>query len=90
VSTTKKTTPNIAAPQNEAERLELANQLFREFHARCFWHSPRELVITTDLIPFVVKGLRTHGGHRGFALAGILQPEQKSSSASDADGSACH
>ncbi len=65
--------PTTATPQNGDERLELANQLFREFHTRCFWHSPHDLVITEDLIPFVVKGLRTHGGHRGFMLAGKLQ-----------------
>ena len=61
-------------PRNAQERLELANQLYREFHTRCFWHSPRDLVITEDLLPFVVKGLRTHGGHRGFILAAKLQP----------------
>jgi hypothetical protein len=68
-------TPPIATPQNEHERVELANRLFREFRARCFWHSPRHLVITEELIPFVVKGLRTHGGRRGFMLAGKLQPQ---------------
>ena len=66
-------TPPTATPPNRDERVELANQFFREFHTRCFWHSPRDLVITEDLIPFVVKGLRTHGGHRGFMLAGKLQ-----------------
>lgn len=54
------------------ERLHLANRLYREFHTRCFWHSPRDLTITEDLIPFVVKGLRTYGGHRGFKLASKL------------------
>ena len=68
-------TPANANPQNLAERVELANQLFRQFHTRCFWHSPRDLVITEELIPFVVKGLRTHGGRRGFMLAGKLQPK---------------
>jgi hypothetical protein len=68
-------TPAIAPPQNDAGRLELANQLFREFRTRCFWHSPRNLVITEELIPFVVKGLRTHGGRRGFLLAEKLQPK---------------
>ncbi|HWY88790.1 MAG TPA: hypothetical protein VNX28_18910, partial [Gemmataceae bacterium] len=61
-------TPTIATPQNRNELVELANQLFREFHTRCFWHSPRDLVITEELIPFVAKGLRTHGGRRGFML----------------------
>jgi hypothetical protein len=63
----------ISTPRNLRERLELANLLYREFQNRCFWHSPRDLVITEDLIPFVVKGLRTYGGHRGFKLAGKLQ-----------------
>ena len=66
-------TPTIATLRTEHERIELANQLYREFRTRCFWHSPRDLVITEDLIPFVVKGLRTHGGHRGFKLAAKLQ-----------------
>jgi hypothetical protein len=63
----------VSTPRNLRERLELANLLYREFRNRCFWHSPPDLVITEDLIPFVMKGLRTHGGHRGFKLAGKLQ-----------------
>jgi hypothetical protein len=69
-------TPATAAPLSRQERLELANELYREFHTRCFWHSPRDLVITEDLIPFVAKGLRTHGGRRGFILSGKLQPKE--------------
>jgi hypothetical protein len=64
---------SIPTPCNLRERLELANRLYREFHTRCFWHSPLDLVITEDLIPFVVKGLRTYGGHQGFKLASKLQ-----------------
>lgn len=71
---TNKLSLAIPAPQNRHEQVELANQLFREFHTRCFWHSPRDLVITEELIPFVIKGLRTNGGRRGFMLAGKLQP----------------
>ena len=62
----------VSTPRNRAERLALANQLFRHYHARCFWHSPRDLEITEERIPFVVKGLRTHGGHQGFLLASKL------------------
>ena len=47
------------------ERVTLAAQLFKEYHTRCFWHSPRDLVITEELVPFVAKGLRKHGGRRG-------------------------
>lgn len=56
------------------ERLELANQLYREFHTRCFWHCPQTLEITEELIPFVVKGLRACGRRRGFILASRLLP----------------
>lgn len=63
----------VASPQCQNEAVGLANQLFREFHARCFWHSPRDLVITQELVPFVVKSLRKHGGRRGFMLAGDLE-----------------
>jgi hypothetical protein len=64
----------IPTPQTPAERLELTRDLFRRFHARCFWHSPRDLLISEDLIPFVAKGLRDNGGHLGFMLAAKLQP----------------
>jgi hypothetical protein len=63
-------------PLTREERLELANRLFREFHTRCFWHCPRDLVITEDLLPLVVKGLRQHGGRRGFILSGKLRQKR--------------
>ena len=65
--------PGVTAALSREERLQLANQLYREYHAQCFWHSPRDLVITEDLIPFVVQGLRKHGGRRGFMRSGQLQ-----------------
>lgn len=67
----------MSATLTPSERLELANQLYREFHTRCFWHAPRDLVITEDLIPFVVKGLRTYGGRRGFILSGKLRNSER-------------
>jgi hypothetical protein len=69
------------------ERLELANRLYREYHARCFWHCPRDLVITEDLIPIVVKGLRKHGGRRGFVLSAQLQQRDARRQTSSAEGS---
>jgi hypothetical protein len=62
-------TSTIPTPYTLPERLKLANQLYREYHTRCFWHCLRELEITEKLIPFVVKGLRANGGRRGFILA---------------------
>lgn len=64
-------------PLDKQSQVDLANLLFREFRIRCFWHSPPDLVITEDMIPFVVKGLRTHGGHRGFMLAAKLEAEEQ-------------
>lgn len=55
-----------------ADRLHLANELYREYHTRCFWHCPPDLQITADMIPFVVKGLRAYGGRRGFIQAARL------------------
>lgn len=72
------TTPTLQNPQHRHERIEQANQLYREFHTRCFWHCPRDLVITEELIPFVVKGLRTYGGRAGFMLAGKLRRQPAS------------
>jgi hypothetical protein len=57
------------------ERLDLAGRLFREFYATCFWHCPRDLEITEELVAFVAKGLRTYGGRRGFLLAAKLRPD---------------
>jgi hypothetical protein len=53
-------------------RLELANRLFREHYARCFWHCRPDLRITEETIPLVVKGLREHGGRRGLLAAAQL------------------
>jgi hypothetical protein len=82
-------TPSISAPQDLHERMELANRLFREFHTRCFWHSPRDLVITEELIPFVMKGLRKHGGRRGFLLAGKLQSQGTTTAAPGQESLEC-
>ncbi len=65
------------------DKIELANCLFREFHARCFWHCPRDLVITEELLPLVIKGLRTHGGRRGFILSAQLRSSEPCSSQKD-------
>lgn len=58
------------------DRLEQANRLYREFYIQCFWHCPRDLIITEELLPFVVKGLKTYGGRRGFLLAAQLREDR--------------
>jgi hypothetical protein len=66
-------TPTVPASLTPEGRLKLANRLYREFHVLCFWHCPPDLIITEDLMPLVVKGLRQHGGRRGFILSGKLR-----------------
>jgi hypothetical protein len=63
----------IATPESVFDRLKLARELFSKFHGRCFWHSPRDLKITEDLVPFVVKGLCDNGGRPGFMWAAKLE-----------------
>src|SRR5438552_17775809 len=64
-----------AAPSTLEERLELANRLYHEYLTRCFWHCPRDLVVTEALLPLVANGLRKHGGRCGFLFAAILEPQ---------------
>jgi hypothetical protein len=64
-----------AQTQTERERrLELARQAFRDFYAQCFWSADPALVVEEQHIPFVVRGLRLHGGHKGYRLAAQLWP----------------
>lgn len=59
--------------QSERERrLELARRAFKDFYAQCFWSSDPNLVVKEKDIPFIVRNLRLHGGHKGFHLAAQL------------------
>lgn len=65
-------------PAGEAEaaeaqrRLELARRAFKEFYAQCFWSYRPDAEITEDKIPFVIRGLREHGGLAGYRVAAQL------------------
>lgn len=65
----------ISVPRSREERLDLARDLYGRFHARCFWQSPRDLEVTEDHIPFIIKGLRKYGGRDGFLLADSLRSD---------------
>ena len=60
----------IAARQQY--RLELAQKAYREFFVQCFWSYRDDAEITEDKIPFVIRGLREHGGLRGYRIAAEL------------------
>ncbi len=53
-------------------RLELARKAFLDFHALCFWSYREDAEITEEKIPFVIRGLREHGGLRGYRVAAEL------------------
>lgn len=53
-------------------KVEQARRLFREYYAICFWHLKPDLVVTEELIPLIVRGLRKHGGQRGMRAAAKL------------------
>jgi hypothetical protein len=71
VKTTKQ-----SLPAGDAEvcqrRLELARKAFKEFSAPCFWSAPADWEITEADIPLVIRGLRRHGGHKGYRIAAEL------------------
>jgi len=63
-------------PENDAEarqrRLELARRAFKEFSAQCFWSAPADMQITEQDVRFIIRGLRLHGGHKGYRIAAEL------------------
>ena len=67
---------NQPLPTGDAEarrrRLELARQAFKDFYAQCFWSYRPDAEITEDKIPFVIRGLREHGGLAGYRIAADL------------------
>ena len=64
----------LSAVDTEARRrrIELARRAFRDFHAQCFWSYREDAEITEAKIPFVIRGLREHGGLAGYRIAAEL------------------
>jgi hypothetical protein len=60
------------ATDAQRRRLELARKAFREFSAQCFWSAPADLEVTEADIPFIIRGLRLHGGHKGYKIVDEL------------------
>jgi hypothetical protein len=61
----------LAAWCQRETRISRANY-FREFYAQCFWSYREDAEITEDKIPFVIRGLREHGGLAGYQVAAEL------------------
>lgn len=60
------------------DRVALAQHLFEQYYAQCFWHMPPGLRVGPANIPTIAKGLRTYGGHSGFLAAASLCRSAKS------------
>lgn len=58
-------------------RIELAQALFKQYYASCFWHWKPDLVITEAVIPAVVKELCAHGGRSAMLAAAKLQDTEE-------------
>ena len=52
--------------------VDLAQQLYKQYYASCFWHMKPDLQITERLVPIVIKGLQENGGREGFLAAARL------------------
>lgn len=55
-------------------RIREARRAFARFHARCFWSSPADYVVTPGDIPWVAKQLILYGGHEGWRIGKRLCP----------------
>ena len=61
-----------SAQARDMVRVREARRAFHKFHTQCFWHLRPDLAVTLDDVPDVVRGLRQHGGQKGFLAAARL------------------
>jgi hypothetical protein len=52
--------------------MALAQRLFEEHYAQCFWYLRRDLKVTPENLELIARGLRNHGGRELCRLAGQL------------------
>ena len=61
-----------SAEPRDSVRLREARRAFRDYHAQCFWYLRPDMKVTLGDVPEIVRGLRRHGGRKGFLLAARL------------------
>lgn len=59
-------TPNTPTKD---QRLELAQNAFRDYSTQCFWFMDEKMIVTEETLPQIIEGLKLHGGHKGWKLA---------------------
>jgi hypothetical protein len=50
-----------------------AQQIFSQYHAKCFWHLRKDLKVTLENLSIIQNGLRKYGGLEGLRLAAELE-----------------
>ena len=64
-----------AKEQRELVMLGRAQQIFVQYHSRCFWHLRSDLKITAENVDVILAGLRKYGGLDGLRLASQLESD---------------
>ena len=54
-----------------------AQEIFRQYHAKCFWHLKKDLVVTPSNLASIIAGLKKFGGREGYLLAAELEQSSK-------------
>jgi hypothetical protein len=52
-----------------------AQQIFSQYHAKCFWHLRKDLKVTMENLSIIQNGLKKYGGLEGLRLAAELELE---------------
>ncbi len=52
-----------------------AQQIFSQYHAKCFWHLHKDLKVTLENLTIIQDGLRKYGGLESLRLAAELDLE---------------
>lgn len=53
-------------------QIKEAQDAFNKFYAQCFWYMRKDMDVTEDDLPEIIRGLRCYGGRQGFLLADKL------------------
>ena len=53
-------------------QIQEAQEAFNSFYAQCFWYMRKDMQITENDLPEIIRGLRHYGGRQGFLLADKL------------------
>ncbi len=61
-------------PLETQEKIQLAQQAFRNFHTRCFWFMREDLQVGEEHLETIIRGLRAHRNREAFLLAARLGP----------------